>query len=98
MSFDALQFIPVQCISHGFGHFNHLIVVTVAPIVLLCCVVAAFETYKAIQIGSVERFRQQAKRHYIAYYMQFMLIVLPGISQKICESFRCNRYDGASAF
>ena len=83
-----------QCITPGhWGHFGGLVLVTsIAPVLYILIAVA---TSAWVQ-KSTTRDKAGAWRQVNHYFIRALLLSYPAISRVICQSIRCDTYDGGA--
>ena len=80
VAFDFVSFLPLGCVSSQYDHFDSVLTVTCGPILIFAFLWAAFLAGKV-------------KKSHLKTFLDFMLLVLPAISRRICQSFRVVEYD-----
>ena len=66
-------------------------VITLMPIGLFLAVMATALVWKYTKRRSAPK---RSMAHVLGYYMILVLLVLPTVSRRICQTFRCKTYDG----
>ena len=96
LALDVVQVLPFNCVSgQTFGHFEGLVAVTVFPIVVLVIGMAGLVvSFKILGKKKIK------KRNAFTLFLQVLLLMLPAISRRIFQSFRCDEFNlgGESLF
>ena len=88
-SLDLVQMLPADCmVESNWTHYDSLLLETMIPILVLFC----------MGVGdSVQKFRGKesasAWKTHVGWFVKVILLVLPTISRRICQTFQCARYD-----
>lgn len=86
-TFDLLEAIPLDCVFETrLTHFEFLVFETLLPTTLL------FLGKLYLWIS-----RNTSQEDFMANFMTMMTIILPVISKRICNTFRCVTYDGGES-
>ena len=70
----------------SFDHLDALLVESLFPLLLLLCTFGGASLRQRL-------YPKLAKPHVLSLFMHFLTFVLPVISRRICQSFRCVTYD-----
>ena len=87
ISLDFIQFVPTGCFTSSFNQFHIVASVTLTPILTFAI--------GQLVISRLKGGRKGQKKNVVRYAMLFVIyMLLPMISTRICESFRCDEFDG----
>ena len=96
IAMDVIQWLPLNCAyDKGFTSWDALLATTLIPIVtfaVIVVVVVALELQKRAR-GFLPRPYSRVLAGPLYYAMLAMLFIVPTISQRVCNSFRCTSYD-----
>ena len=97
LNLDVIQFVPLNCVySGGFDHGDALVLECSVPFGFFLLALA-FSTWKSRMRAAAAAAAGGAKEpetdHTMARFMQVLFLVLPTISRRICQTFRCVDYD-----
>ena len=91
---DIIQWLPLNCAyTDGFSAWDALVFVTISPIAIFILVLILAWVWKLC--GRSERRSKKPPKvaRVLGYFLHVMLLVLPTISRRICQTFRCSGYD-----
>lgn len=89
-SLDLIQMMPADCmVENNWTHYDSLLVETLTPIILLTIIflIGCIRGLKKTAHSAEERLQ------HLGYFMVAMLLVLPTISRRVCQTFQCRSYD-----
>ena len=89
-SLDLVQMLPADCmVESSWSHYDSLLLETLTPILVLVCIVMG---------DWVQRLRGKASasawKTHVGRFVVVLLLVLPTISRRVCQTFQCTLYDG----
>ena len=85
LSLDFVELFPADCIAEAhWSHYDSLLLVTMLPIGLLLLLFAIACVRKATGVARRDEVKQQS-----GYFLAMMLLVLPSVSRRICQTFQC---------
>ena len=88
LSLDLVQIMPADCVvENSWSHYDSLLVETMTPILVLVLILFTY----VIQLVRCVSVRAEHKR--IGRFLVVIILVLPTISRRICQTFQCRIYD-----
>ena len=99
IALDVVQWLPLNCAyEDGFSSWDALLTVTLMPIGGFFMVLGATVTHELSKRrrGHLARTPKEVLEKPLARFMMCMLLILPTVSQRICNSFRCTTYSGGN--
>mmetsp|Transcript_76376 Transcript_76376/g.218732 ORF Transcript_76376/g.218732 Transcript_76376/m.218732 type:complete len:911 (-) Transcript_76376:125-2857(-) len=98
--FDLVQLLPLNCFSKNgnFGHMQALLLMTLSPLVILVLVLLLECVLKARAMGAKDKEKKQTGEfgHNIALFLQGIMLILPAVSRRVFQSFRCDVFDNGN--
>jgi hypothetical protein len=93
---DLPRLLPFNCLTEReWDHFDSLVSVTATPIFLF---ISGSGLVQTKHCKSTARDSNQAHGRFRYYFIRVMLLAYPAISRTICQSFRCDEYDGGDTY
>jgi len=87
MQLDVVKLVPFDCMyESSFDHLDALLLESLVPLVFLAFALGGAELMQRRSVGT-------KNAHVFSLFMHLLFFVLPIISRKICQSFRCQPYD-----
>jgi len=97
LNLDVIQFVPFNCVySDGFDHGKALVLECSVPLALfvLALSFSGWQTRRRMVAAVRAGVRNKEEtNHTMTRFMQVLFLVLPTISRRICQTFRCVDYD-----
>mmetsp|Transcript_55334 Transcript_55334/g.152333 ORF Transcript_55334/g.152333 Transcript_55334/m.152333 type:complete len:600 (+) Transcript_55334:1277-3076(+) len=91
---DIIQWLPFNCAyADGFSARDALVFVTISPIAIFILVLVLAWFWKLSGHSKSKSKKPPKVARVLGYFMQAILLVLPTISRRICQTFRCSEYD-----
>ena len=88
-SLDFVQMVPADCLVSGsWVHYDTLVLETLAPIVIVLFILL-YDGVSHIE----NRGGEKAGRKRLGVIIRVVLLILPAISRRICQTFQCQNYD-----
>lgn len=88
-SLDFAQMVPADCLVSGsWTHYNSLVLETLVPIVIILFILLHHGVSRIENRGV-----GGAGRKRFGFVVRVILLILPAISRRICQTFQCEDYD-----
>lgn len=107
LALDVVQWLPVNCAyKDGFTAWHALLMVTLSPIIIFLAVFIATSTGAVSRTNGgsggalarkdswteLKNIKPSPMKKAMGYFMAALLLILPTISRRICQSFRCHHF------
>ena len=89
---DLIQMLPADCMAEKtWSFFDSLLLETIFPFMLLGIILAVLAAKQ--QRGDDPAKAKKASKKQMGLFVRFILLILPTISRRVCQTFQCQSYD-----